>query len=644
MHLQKKLLKKLLFLSLIIIYLTQIGLAGEQIVLKPVSGHSNQEQINEALKQAATQAEGISIFLTAGVYSIDNTITIQSSVKLTGDSNAIVSVYSGSSQWFTGTNSIIYSNSNDNIEISGFQIDGNCNELPFEYHHSRSDTAHDCERAILIMGQTSKFCNNIVIHDMQIYDCFSDGIHIRFANNVHCYSNFISNCQHEGIFWTCVVNGLAEANKIAGITSDCMRCDNCVTFMVKNNYFYSYTGNNNSQAPKGWQNGIQVADAGASKGYDASNKPLSTKDGEITGNTFANTGEKAVWLDSTGKGYDNVYIHDNTFINVNVFTNAGHSVTVDITAINASVPTYQNTTGVIVPTKETSELIFSSIFDILNLNYTTTAKTEYTSRDFDYNIQETERGKIAVKFKIVGWNNLSKVNNISYVSSPDDIVIESTVIKNPSLQDWYGGISQINKTISVKVENGTANATMNVSVKWYNYEKDSKTGAKQKGKMHTSNYTFNDSGPAPNIWSEPETIRGIVYQYPTYFMLSVPESQNITSVKYENETDYAEHIFLVGYTNITSNGTKYTEFESLNHWEGNLTHQGNWICSTGEYSPKNLTVTVNTPYNTMNVTNMEVIKKELPATIISFWFYPTILFFGSLYITFKFFWNRLPFH
>lgn len=370
------LLKRLLFIILLLCLFSSTALA-ETYTVSPTGSHSDQGIINEALEKAAKDGGG-TVYLRANgennVFVIDGPIKIVSSnIILTGDPNVIVKVYSGpgNKQWYTGTNSIITSLYNDNIDIHGFQIDGSCDELKFEYHHSRADTAHDCERAIYIAGQTGKFCNNIKVYNMQIHDCFSDGIHIRFATAVQCSGNSISNCQHEGIFWTSVVNGLAENNQIAGITSDCFRTDNGVNNIIQNNNFFSYTGNSNNGAPKGWNNGIQVADAGSSKGYNASNKPTKTTNIEVRGNTFANTGTKAVWLDSTGKGYDNVYIHDNEFVNIKAVTNPGKSVKLDMEV--SDIPTYTDITNEVQPSTEMSERIFSSIFDVFSLDVITKA-------------------------------------------------------------------------------------------------------------------------------------------------------------------------------------------------------------------------------------------------------------------------------
>jgi len=372
-------LRKITVLLILLFSLLQPVQGGGQVYsVTPTGSNHDQDVINEALEQVHKAGGGI-VYLNEGTYVTTGSVIIYSNTVLTGSKDAIIQVSSSSSQWFTGKNSIISSAGPvDNVEIYGFQIDGNCDELPFEYHHSRSDTAHDCERAIYIYGSSSKFCNNIKIHDMQIRDCFSDGIHVRFANYVHCYSDFISNCQHEGIFWVCVINGLAELNKVEGITSDCMRCDNCVTNIIQNNQFLSYTGTHNNLSPEGWHKGLQIADAGSSQGYNAANKPTHTTDIIVRWNTFANTGTQAIWLDSTGKGYDNVHIYDNKFVGVAAVTNNGHDFTLNITVLSEDPKEYNDLTVSIEPSLETTEYIFDSIFNVMYLDFVEHAGQNYS--------------------------------------------------------------------------------------------------------------------------------------------------------------------------------------------------------------------------------------------------------------------------
>jgi Na+-transporting NADH:ubiquinone oxidoreductase subunit NqrC len=89
--------KSIIIILALCLFASQIGLAGEQIVLSPQAGHSNQDQINNAIKQAATSARGVSVFLTAGIYEVDNTIIMRSNVRLLGDPDAIIRVSSTSS-------------------------------------------------------------------------------------------------------------------------------------------------------------------------------------------------------------------------------------------------------------------------------------------------------------------------------------------------------------------------------------------------------------------------------------------------------------------------------------------------------------------------------------------------------------------
>jgi hypothetical protein len=347
--------KSIIIILSLCLFVSQIGLAGEQIVLSPQAGHSNQDQINNAIKQAASSAKGASVFLTAGVYQVDNTIIMKSNVRLLGDSNAIIRVWGGSSQWFKGKTGVIScKEAIHDVEIAGFQIDGNIKELPKSYADSRPDTDHDCEKLIVLWGNSNNFAKNIRIHDMKLYNSFSDGIYIIYADGVSCYGNIISNCQHEGIYFSVVKNGHIHNNKIAGITSDCARLDNCQKCLIENNIFFSYGGESYG-AYKHGENGLQIGDAGSSHGYNAVKKGYPTKDIEVRYNTFADPGLRAIWY----HGGKNVYIHDNEFKDAAVLETMGIPVG-DISFDNQ-------------PTIEMTEKVFDSIFDIFSMDFTTQA-------------------------------------------------------------------------------------------------------------------------------------------------------------------------------------------------------------------------------------------------------------------------------
>jgi hypothetical protein len=357
---------------------------------------NNQVQINQAISQADT------VYLNSGVYMVDGTISIKSNFMLTGDPNAIIRVSGSSNQWFQGSTGIIScKESLKNVEICGFQIDGNVGALPPEFHHSRPDTSHDCEKLMILGGYSNDYAENILIHDMKLYNAFSDGVYLRFAKNSACYNNFISNCQHEGIFWTSVLNSEMYNNQIAGITSDCARLDNCVNCKVYDNILFSYSGDHNNGEWEHGENGLQVGDGGVSHGYDARNSPTTTTNIEVFDNTFAANGLQAILLGSAAlESSANVFIHGNKFIGKAELETNG--ISFDVSNSNPS-------------TIERSEKVFSSIFDILNQDFSfqypdtqvpinaSVRVTEYNNSYNPYSlIRVTGEGLTSVKYSYNG--------------------------------------------------------------------------------------------------------------------------------------------------------------------------------------------------------------------------------------------------
>lgn len=252
--------------------------------------------------------------MQSGVYTLEGPIYIYSNTILTGDEGTILRVSSSSSQWFHGRVGLI---TNDkpihDVILKNIQLDGNCQNLPKGY--ANYDGIHDGERGIYFNGLTNEFCYNITIINVKVYDTFSDGLHINYARNVHISKFCGENNQHEGIFLVCVLGGLIEDIEDAGITSDCLRFDNCQDLLIQNGKLSSYSGNHNNGAYEHGENGIQIGDetnSGGLKGGTA--KPYPTKNIEVRNITFIYNGLRALFLDGRLTSSDNVYIHDNIFI------------------------------------------------------------------------------------------------------------------------------------------------------------------------------------------------------------------------------------------------------------------------------------------------------------------------------------------
>ena len=369
-------------LALTLFFMCVPGVAGAlELTVSPTGSNNDQTVINQALEDVKN-AGGGKVYLNAGTYKVDNTVIIWSNTILTGSPDTVIMVSPTSSQWFTGSVGIIScKESVKNVEIYGFQVNGNLGAFDSGFANTPGHDK-DCMRCIILHGDSGNYADNIKVHDMKLYDSFSDGMYIYYARNVSVYNNFISNTQHEGVFFSVVIGGELYKNQIAGITSDCARLDNSINCRIFDNIFFSYDGDNTNGAYKHGESGLQIGNAGSSHGYDASNKPTVTTNIEIFNNTFANNGLKAILL---GSGSDNnVYVHDNKFIGVAELETMGISV------------------KGLLPTKETSERIFNSIFDVLDKVFT-----------FQYPDKKTD---IKASAEVIEYNNTFNPHSLVYVT------------------------------------------------------------------------------------------------------------------------------------------------------------------------------------------------------------------------------------
>ncbi len=590
----KSKIRKIVLLLLLFWYSVELAQAGEQIVLSPSDTHSNQRQINEAIKSVAASGGG-TVYLNPGVYYVDNTIVIRSNVHLIGDPEAIIRVSPRSSQWFKGRIGVIScKESLKNVEIAGFQIDGNIGKLPRSYANSQPGRKHDCEKLINIGGYSGDFANNIKIHDMKLYNAFSDGIYIIYAQNVEIYNNFISNCQHEGIYLSVVRGGgYIHHNKIAGITSDAARLDNCKQCLIEYNLFFSYSGNSYG-AHKHGENGLQIGDAGSSKGYNAVKKGYPTEDIEVRFNTFADPGLRAIWLH---RGTKNVYIHDNKFVDAAVLETMGIPVG-DISIDNQ-------------PTVEMTEKVFDSIFDILDVEFTNSGRTDQKAEDLPLQVVEKEKGIIAGGVKIVGFKDVIVLDNISYIPGEEAVLVQSKAIKSPDIEQFTGTIKKIDKDIDVELKDGKAYATMTVKTTWYTVKKNSVTGKNTKSKLKTSTATFRDSCQAPMVLERGDNVKAYINVYSDtknpIAKLRIPHSNATQRIEVFYKDNSTTHTFLIGERLTDESGIQYTIFSRCELWDGNIPHMGNEILLIGKFDPAKLKIKYYTPYESFDVEDVEVI-------------------------------------
>lgn len=555
---------------------------GNVYRVRPTGSYDNQKKINEAIEKASKNNG--TVYLEKGVYYVNGPVIIKSNVMLTGDSDAIIRVapYPHSSKWFTGQTGIICNPKEviHNVVIWGFQIDGNIKNLPASYANSRSDTRHDCEKLIILGGWSSNFGSNIKIHDMKLYNAFSDGIYIRFAKGVACYNNFISNCQHEGIFFSCVLNGTIYKNKIAGITSDCARLDNCQNCKIHDNIFFAYTGDSYG-AYKGGHNGLQIGNAGVSHGYDARNKPFRTKNIEVFNNVFSDPGLRAIWY----HGGENVYIHDNKFVNAEELETLGIPVG-DISFDNQ-------------PSVEMTEKVFGGLLEILNIDFVDNARNNQTEDSIKIPVEERDKGKIRGGIVVAGFADVVYKEGVPYIPDNESVLVKAIAMPSPA-NTFNAGVHGIEKQIEKGIENGEAYAKMTVTMHYTVSSKNSK-GEKVK-KLKTTKEVFEAKRvPAPAVLPRPDKVNFRIDQHigiKNYTTVapypSVPEG--LQRVEYEYNGKTVKNVLEVGERIRGDNGIIHTNITEVSYWDGDLDHFGDGLYIEGEFEQDKLKIRAYTIY------------------------------------------------
>ncbi len=279
-------------------------------------GHADQAVINRALAWMAAGTDRHVHMVGPFTFGITDQIFIGSNSVWSGDSNAIVKVEDGAcgSSYSTcvfpnGTPVIAGLNSSpSNIEIYGFQINGNCqnqnNELGIvggDYQSSGSGV----ERLISFSG-----ASNIKVHNMRIYDAFGEAVMIFTGKNINTYECYLSNLQHDAVFYKGVTGSSNSMHHLTveGITSDCLRCGSSQNVNIYNNTLTSYLGPNNNGAAEHGQNGIQIS--------NESNYSTLTNNINVYNNYIYDQGLAGIWIldmrNEAGSTAQSIHIHDNS--------------------------------------------------------------------------------------------------------------------------------------------------------------------------------------------------------------------------------------------------------------------------------------------------------------------------------------------
>ena len=579
----------------------------DTITVSGCDGSSDQDTINEALENAEP---GDTVFLPSKTYLVDGPIDINcSGVTLQGEDGTVIKVAKTNKQWFKGLTGIINSVGFDDISIKDMIIDGSCDKLDNSLADSSSATSHDCERGIVIQGSSGDFVKNIVIKNVIVINTFSDGVHVRCAENVIVDSCEMSNCQHDSIYFVLVRNGIMKNNEIAGITADCTRFDNCEYSKAVYNTLFSYSGSKSNGAYLHGENAVQVGDQGHSYGGGDPGKSaiIHTNNIEIAYNKIINCGLEAVLLDAAGLGLgENIYIHDNDIIGDEEFETSGVPVEV--------LDGIEDVKNGKTPTQEQSEAVFDSIFDILDLKFTNSGRNEQTADDIDIEIEERTKGLIYGGMKIVGFSDVIYIDGIPYIPDENAILMKYKIIQSPDLIGWVGRIKRIEKIEEKRIEDGTAYAVLTVKSHWYTVKTDPVTGAKRKSKIKTSTAVFRDSCPAPEILPKEHITKAYVNVFSDtanpFAKVTTGHTDTTQRIEYTYEKNTTTRTFMIGERATDETGLQYTAYSRCDVWAGDIPHMGNDLILVGKFDQTQLHIKYYTPYETFEIEDIDIIYHE----------------------------------
>lgn len=590
------LLKKVKIIILIfgLLLLPGLAFAEDTKIITSSGSNSEQDAINAALQQG-------DVYLSAGDYLITGPIHVPRERVLEGDSSARVIVSSGiSSPWFSPYVGVINILDPFNVQIKGFEIDGNCQNLNNEWASSPGHKK-DQEQLIKVIGSSGNFGNNIAISNMKLHNSFGDGIQARCIDGIICSDNEIINTQHEGIYFSASKNCKAISNRIASITSDGIRFDNCINGEAESNFIWQYDGPNNNGAYKGGSNGFQVADSGSSHGYNAKKDWISTQNVEIHNNTISAPGGKGILLGAAGSDpASNVFIHDNIYIN-----------TAELRTMGIPVDDYSIENP---PTIEQSEDIFTSLFDILDRKFTDSGRTEQKGEDIAYTVQKTDSGMISGGIKILGFKDVVKIDNVSYIPDDKSVIVKYEAVKSPSLNFFGTGIEKSVNKVDIKINDGNANAVFTVTTKYYTVSTNHITKTAKKN-FKTTTATFTDSySPAPNVLTRPTEKVGIINEYRNGINPNtrvVVPNDGLVKIDYQYGENISTHTFMMGERTTDEAGVQYTTYTNVDRWDGNIPNMGNELLIAGTFDKNKLNVTCFTPYESFKVTNFKYTVHEI---------------------------------
>lgn len=222
-----------------IIYVSGDG-TGDLNVIESMKYSAN-TVINNAINYVKNHPSYTTVYLKGTfTYYIDGPIHLCSDLELTGDSTAVIKLVD-SANWKQMIPLIgPYNESLNNINIHGFEIDGNY-DGNYEDKDGKLQVAPNVNKS---MGYYNfmyfAYSTNISIYNMYLHDGHNDGVRVANCENVFFYNNTVKKLGHDGFFAIRSKSCHAYNNIVAIRSNSAIRMNDCLKSSIHDNEMWAY--------------------------------------------------------------------------------------------------------------------------------------------------------------------------------------------------------------------------------------------------------------------------------------------------------------------------------------------------------------------------------------------------------------------
>ncbi len=262
-------------------------------------------------------------------------------------------------------------------------------------------------------------------------------------------------------------------------------------------------------------------------------------------------------------------------------------------------------------TTDTDTHEFTSIFDILNQEFTVTALWDQ-NKPLKYAENWQKKGRYTeATLSIEGFKGISEIDGVEYINGS---ARDNAIVHYETRNTAPFGAGQ---TSELTYEENNSSLTAFLTVKTSYYAKKSST-IRVKGisipvpsiSKESETEMFYVTSPAPVQF--PKTIEPSAYityynnSYNPHAIVDLTNTPGIVKEDFQYNGSTATHFKLIGWKTSKPNGIEYTNFSKVNTWkfEGDqLSGSGNQLYIKGKFRPEKLNTTVTTPYGSIKVTD-----------------------------------------